>query len=78
MKQKYSEAFIEQAVVKLLSRGRRTVRDVALELNVNYHTVKNWMKRGYPDKADMSLSKEKRPRYTGIIFRPRCALRSCC
>ena len=26
MKQKYSEAFIEQAVVKLLSRGKRTVR----------------------------------------------------
>ena len=36
MKQKYSEAFIEQAAVKLLSRGKRTVREVALERNVNY------------------------------------------
>ncbi|WP_293606503.1 hypothetical protein [Polaromonas sp. UBA4122] len=27
MKKKYSEAFIEQAVVKLLSRGKRTVTD---------------------------------------------------
>jgi transposase len=61
MKQKYSEAFIEQAVVKLLSRGQRTVREVALDLNVSYHTVKNWMKRGSPDKAGMSCGKEKRP-----------------
>ena len=41
MKQKYSEAFIEQAVVKLLSRDKRTVREVALDLNVNYYTAKN-------------------------------------
>jgi transposase len=61
MKQKYSEAFIEQAVVKLLSRGKRTVREVALDLNVSYHTAKNWMKRGSPDKAGMSSGKEKRP-----------------
>jgi transposase len=61
MKQKYSESFIEQAVVKLLSRGKRTVREVALDLNVNYHTAKNWMQRGSPDKAGMSPGKEKRP-----------------
>ena len=61
MKQKYSEAFIEQAVVKLLSRGKRTVREVALDLNVSYHTAKNWMKRGYPDRAGTSAGKEKRP-----------------
>jgi transposase-like protein len=45
MKSKYSEAFIEQALVKLFSRGDRTVQSVAEDLNVNYHTVKNWMKR---------------------------------
>ena len=61
MKQKYSEAFIEQAVVKLLSRGKRTVREVALELNVSYHTAKNWMKRGHPERAGASAGKEKRP-----------------
>jgi transposase len=59
--QKYSEAFIEQAVVKLLSRGNRTVREVALELNVSYHTAKNWMERRSPGKAVTSLGKEKRP-----------------
>lgn len=61
MKQKYSEAFIEQAVVKLLSRGKRTVREVALELNVSYHTAKNWMERKSPGKAGTSQGKEKRP-----------------
>jgi transposase len=61
MKQKYSEAFIEQAVVKLLSRGKRTVREVALELNVSYHTAKNWMKRGYTDRTVTPAGKEKRP-----------------
>ena len=60
MKQKYSEEFVEQAVVKLLSRGKRTVREIALELNVNYHTAQNWMQRGSPNKAGMSQGKEKR------------------
>jgi hypothetical protein len=37
------------------------VREVVLNLNVNYHTAKNWMQRGPPDKADMSPNKHKRP-----------------
>ena len=61
MKQKYSQAFIEQAVVKLLCRGKRTVREVALDLNVSYHTAKNWMKRGLPATAAVGSTKEKRP-----------------
>jgi len=48
-------------VVKLHSRGKRTVREVALELNVSYHTAKNWMKRGHPDRAATLAGKEKRP-----------------
>jgi transposase-like protein len=61
MKTKYSEAFIEQALVKLLTRGERTVRLVAEDLNVNYHTLKNWMKRKHVGKAELSVVKEKRP-----------------
>ena len=45
MKSKYSEAFIEQVLVKVYFRGDRTVRSVAEEMNVSFHTVKNWMKR---------------------------------
>jgi transposase-like protein len=60
MKSKYSEAFIEQALVKVFSRGDRTVQSVAEELNVNYHALKRWMKRKAVNKL-VSEIKEKRP-----------------
>lgn len=41
MEKRYSEAFIEQALIKVYSRGERTIQSVAEELNVNCHTVKN-------------------------------------
>ena len=52
MANQYTEAFIEQALVKVYSRGNRTVKSIAEELNVNVHTVKYWMKR----KESSSLS----------------------
>jgi transposase-like protein len=61
MKSEYSEEFIEQALVKLLSRGSRSVKSVAQELNVNYHTAKNWLKRGSTVKAGSASIKERRP-----------------
>ena len=63
MASRYTEAFIEQALIKVYSRGERTVQSVAEELNVNCHTVKNWMKRksAKVGKPDVS-AKEKRPR----------------
>ena len=61
MKSEYSEEFIEQALVKLLSRGNRTVKSVAQELNVNYHTAKNWLKRGSTVHAVSVSTKERRP-----------------
>ena len=61
MKSQYSEEFIEQALVKLLSRGSRSVKTVAQELNVNYHTAKNWLKRGSTVKAGLVSVKDRRP-----------------
>ncbi len=61
MKPKYSEAFIEQAVVKLLSCGDRSVQAVASDLNVNYHTAKYWIKRALLNKAAPAPTKERRP-----------------
>ncbi len=58
---RYSEAFIEQALVKVYSRDDRTVQSVAEELNVNCHTVKNWMKRKVVGTLGGSATKEKRP-----------------
>lgn len=61
MKTKYTEAFIEQALAKLYSRGERTVQSVAVELNVNYHTLKYWMKGQSMVKGKGATSGEKRP-----------------
>jgi hypothetical protein len=61
MKSTYGEGFIDQALVKVFSRGDRTVRSVAEDLNVNYHTLKNWMKRESVTKRDGKVIKEKRP-----------------
>lgn len=57
----YSEAFIEQALVKSYSRGGRTVKSVAEELNINYHTLKNWMRKKSVHKDSGLANKEKRP-----------------
>lgn len=59
----YSAAFIEQALVKVYSRGNRTIRSVAEELNINHYTIKNWMKNKAKENrstADVT-AKEKRP-----------------
>ena len=61
MKSAYREAFVEQALVKLFSRGDRTIRSVAEDLNVNYHTLKNWMKRKAQGNRSELENKEKRP-----------------
>jgi transposase-like protein len=61
MTTKYSEAFIEQALVKVYSRGNRTIREVADDLNVKHHTVKYWMKNKSVTKSGVSATREKRP-----------------
>ena len=63
MKLTYSAGFIEQALVKVYSRGDRTIRSVAEELNINPHTVKNWMKSKVKEtrNAPDVMVKERRP-----------------
>ncbi len=61
MKTTYSEAFKEQALAKVLSRGDRTVQAVADELNLSVFTLKNWMRKTLPNEAQRALRKEKRP-----------------
>ena len=62
MRSVYSKAFVEQALVKVFSRGDRTVASVADDLNMKYHTLKNWMNRGSVSKSNGMVTKEKRPR----------------
>ena len=61
MTAKHSEAFIEQALIKVFSRGDRTIKSVADDVNVNHHTLKYWMKNKSVIKASVSATKEKRP-----------------
>jgi transposase-like protein len=62
LRKQYSDAFIEQALIKVYSRGEsRTIRDVAVELNVSYVTLRNWVKRKTLDDVSASAAKEKRP-----------------
>ena len=61
MNQRYSAAFIEQAMVKVLTRGDRTIQSVADELNIKHYTLKNWMKKKTKSQGAVSEIKEKRP-----------------
>lgn len=61
MTAKHPEAFIEQALVKVFSRGDRSIKSVAEDLNVNHHTLKYWMKNKSVIKRSVSTAKEKRP-----------------
>jgi transposase len=62
MIKQYSDAFIEQSLVKIYSRGEgRTIREAAGDINVSYVTLKNWVKRKSLDDVSASAAKEKRP-----------------
>lgn len=51
---KYSAEFIEQALVKVHSRGGRTIQSVADELGVKFETVKRWLKVHTIIRADVA------------------------
>jgi transposase len=61
MSKVYSDAFIEQALTKVHSRGNRSLREIADDLHVNYYTIKNWIKRKSLSKLTASANREKRP-----------------
>jgi len=61
MTSKHSVAFIEQALVKVFSRGDRTIESVADDLNVNHHTLRYWMKNKSVRDGGAKPVQEKRP-----------------
>ena len=80
MSSKYPEAFIEQALVKVYSRGHRSVKSVAEDLNVNHHTLKYWMKNKVVTNKDAPAAREKRPQdwtaaeqFAALAARWRCS-----
>ena len=60
MTTKHSEAFIEQALLKAFSRGGRTIKTVAEDLNINHHTIKYWMKNKAVSKNGVPVSRGQR------------------
>ncbi|MCD6027106.1 MAG: transposase [Solimicrobium sp.] len=55
MKLSYSSAFKEQALVKVYSRGNRTIQSVADELNMNKFTLKSWIKGQVKGNRNMTV-----------------------
>jgi len=60
-KSKYTEGFRAQALEKVYSRGKHSVRAVAEELNVNPWTLKNWMKAGKERLLSEAGATQRRP-----------------
>lgn len=60
MKSKYSEAFIEQALVKVYSRNDCTIQSVADELNVSLYRLKDWMKKAVKNRSQQA-TQARRP-----------------
>lgn len=59
-RKRYTEAFRNQALQKVYSRGDRGVKAVAEELNINHWTLKNWM-RTHKERST-SKAGERRPK----------------
>jgi transposase-like protein len=61
MASRHTEAFIEQALVKVFSRGDRTITSVADELKLSHHTLRYWMKKKSVSMPVAAKTTEKRP-----------------
>ncbi len=61
MKANYTDAFRQQALQKVYSRGSRTVISVAEELNMNHWTLKNWMTSKSQHKEQQGNKTAKSP-----------------
>ncbi len=58
----YTEAFRQQALEKVYTRGSRTVKAVAKELNINPWTLKNWMRLPEESSIRKEAVSAKRPK----------------
>lgn len=53
----YSDGFKQQALFKVFSRGDKTIRDVAEELNLNRYTLKGWMRMSVSKTEKKTMAK---------------------
>ena len=62
---KYDREF-KISTVRLVLEGKQTMRDVAADLGVNYHTLVDW-KREYEQKGSAAFPGAGRPVYTSEV-----------
>jgi transposase len=53
----YTPEFKEQAILKVLQRGDKTIQEIANELNVNLFTLKEWLRKSRSTMTDTTTSK---------------------
>jgi len=75
-KTKYTEGFREQALERVYTRGNRSVKAVAEELNVNLWTLKNWMKANKEPSILNVGTTTKRPKDWSLADRLQMLLES--
>ena len=66
---KYTQAFKEDVVRKMLMRGNRTIADMAEELNVPYHSARNLLRDPRMTHLRRPLPSEKHPCSASCIAR---------
>jgi transposase-like protein len=55
----YTPEFKEQAILKVLQRGDKTIQTIADELNINLFTLKEWLRKSRTTMTDKTT--QKRP-----------------
>src|SRR3546814_19284613 len=60
-KTNYTQAFKEEVVRKMLTRGNRTIADMAADLNVPYHSVRNWLRNPNMAHLHRAAGRKKSP-----------------
>jgi hypothetical protein len=62
IKSAYSEQFQQQALEKVYTRGTRSIREIADELNVSHYTLKGWMRKMGSSVTGRPHKSERRPK----------------
>ena len=60
-RRQYNESFRQQALEKVYSRDSRSIRSVALDLNMSFGTLRNWMKADKNSSQSKAGLQSKRP-----------------
>ena len=62
VQRQYNEAFRQQALEKVYTRGSNSVRAVAEELNMSKGTLRNWMKADQNNSPTRTEPRSRRPK----------------